>query len=109
MRDTRYLDPRIRRKAIALVQLEDHQRRAKAIVAGKGWRLRAGKPGQILLFQRELRELLIREASFELWRKWWPMLPEPHLRKTIGQCSLAVLLYCAHQRLGHDLRMWWTL
>jgi hypothetical protein len=48
----------------------------------------------------EWRELLIREASFSLWRQWWPLLPEPHLRAAIAGCSLAVLVYCAHQRLG---------
>lgn len=107
--DARTVEGRIIRKARELVALEDAQREAKREVRGRGWRTSAGKRGQVLLPQREFRELLIREASYELWRKWWPSLPESHLRPVIGKLSLAVLLYNAHKRIGKDLRMWWTL
>jgi hypothetical protein len=107
--DARFLEGRIRAKALQLVKREDALREAKREVRGRRWRTTAGKRGHVLLFHREFRELVIREASFELWRKWWPSLPASDLRETINRLSLAVLLYSAHRRIGKDLRMWWTL
>lgn len=100
---------RILRKAQALVKLEDAQleaRRRLKVHRARGWR--APKQPKIVP-GAELRELLIREASFNLWRRWWPELPAKHLRQSIGQFSLAVLVYMAHKRLGKDIRRWWTL
>jgi len=107
--DARAIEGRIRRKAVELVKLEDHIRAAKHAAPGKQRRLRSRTWTSPTMAHLEFRELLIREASYVLWHQWWPSLPEPHLRGAISKCSLAVLIYTAHQRLGKKLTLWWTL
>jgi hypothetical protein len=107
--DARILDGRLRATAMQLLKLKELEREAKKNTPGNHRRFRPRSYTRPGMFHLELRELLIREASFVLWRKWWPSLPESHLREAISKCSLAVLIYCAHKRLGKDLRMWWTL
>src|SRR5688500_1387729 len=86
--DARTIEGRIRRKAVQLLKLEDTLRAAKLAAPGNQRRHRPRSFQRAGMWSLEFRELLIREASYELWHKWWPSLPESHLRGAISKCSL---------------------